>query len=72
MGKRLQPLLDPEANHGGLTREQIHEQLHAADANYGKWGFDDDGPRGAALEEALFSIQPIEWNRIGAFQARQE
>ena len=67
-GKRIQPLLDPESNHGGLTREQIYDQLVAADANYSKWGFDDDGPKGAELEKALFEQDPIEWNRIGAFQ----
>ena len=57
-----------ESNHGGLTREQIYEQLMAADDNYTKWGFEDDGPKGAELYEALFAQDPIEWNRIGAFQ----
>ena len=62
------PVSGQESNHGGLTCEEIYEQLIAADDNYGKWGFDDDGPKGAELYEALFAQDAIEWNRIGAFQ----
>ena len=64
-GKRIQPLLDPEASHGGLTMEAIFDQLVEADSSYAKWGFDDDGPRGEALYAALFADEPVEWNRIG-------
>ena len=66
--KPILALLDPEASHGGLTIEQVREQLVDADAHCGNWGFDDDGPRGAELYEALFHDEPIEWNRIGDFQ----
>ena len=66
--KPIIALMEPEAKHGGLTRARIEEQLVEADQRYEKWGFDDDGPRSTTLMEALFATQPIEWNRIGAFQ----
>ena len=67
-GKPIIALVDADAKKGGLTKQQVLEQLLASDANYEKWGFKDDGPRGHALHEALFAAEPIEWNRIGAFQ----
>ena len=67
LGKHIQPLMDLEASRGGLTRDEVCNQILAADAHYAKWGF-VDGPRGAELCAKLFERQPIEWNRIGAFQ----
>ena len=67
-GKRLLPIIDPEKPKGGLTREEIEQQLIEADASYAKWGFDDDGPRGKELYTKLFAEEPIEWNRLGVFQ----
>ena len=66
--KRIIALIDNEANHGGLRISAVQAQLLEADSKYSKWGFDDDGPRGEKLFEALFEQEPIEWNRIGAFQ----
>ena len=67
LGKHIQPLMDLEASRGGLTRDEVCNQILAADAHYAKWGF-VDGPRGEELCAKLFERQPIEWNRIGAFQ----
>jgi hypothetical protein len=67
-GKPVLALLEPEACHGGLTTEEVREQLVKSDAYYAKWGFGDDGPRGAELYDALFHDEPVEWNRIGCFQ----
>ena len=40
-----------------------------ADGNYDTWGFaGDGGPDGDSCTQALFADEPIEWNRIGAFQ----
>ena len=66
--KRIIALIDNEASHGGLTLPMIQLQLHEAHTSYEKWGFDDDGLHGERLFEALFQEEPIEWNRIGAFQ----
>ena len=70
-GKRILPLVEPLLDRGGLTQKQIHDDLVAADAFYAKWGFEGDGgPRSDELMAALFSgeLEPVEWNRIGAFQ----
>ena len=70
-GKRIMPLVEPLLDRGGLTQKQIHDDLVAADAFYAKWGFEGDGgPRSDELMAALFSgeLEPVEWNRIGAFQ----
>ena len=67
-GKAIIALLEPETNHGGLTPEMIKAQLIAAEDSYAKWGFASDSPRADALLDALFADEPIEWNRIGAFQ----
>ena len=66
--KPILALLDSDTSKGGLTQEQVRVQLCEADASYAKWGFDDDGPRGEALFEALFAYAPVEWNRVGVFQ----
>ena len=68
MRKPILALVDPDSSRGGLTQEQVFQQLVETDARYAKWGFDTDGPRGAELYAALFAREPIEWNRIGCFQ----
>ena len=41
----------------------------AAEASFESWGFEGDtGPDGAECIRQLFQSEPIEWNRIGAFQ----
>ena len=79
-GRRLHPApyLPPtsanahsSAAHGscrGGDPAAFRESLLAADAKYETWGFGGEEPRGAALAEALFAREPIEWNRIGVFQ----
>ena len=53
---------------GGLSLDDVERQLDDADANYVKWRFDDELPKGGELMEALFADHPIEWNRLGVFQ----
>ena len=55
--KSLIALLEPEARRGGLTAEQMSEQLCFCEPI-----------RGRALSDSLFAREPIEWNRIGCFQ----
>ncbi len=66
--KTILALMEPDVSRGGLTKQQVKEQLLEADANYVKWGFVDDGARGDSLYAALFADEPVEWNRIGLFQ----
>jgi hypothetical protein len=41
----------------------------AAEASFESWGFEGDtDPDGAECIRQLFQSEPIEWNRIGAFQ----
>ena len=68
MSKPIVALTDNDTGRGGLSMEEVRAQLCEADANYQKWGFDDDGPRGEELYKTLFGEEPIEWNRIGVFQ----
>ena len=56
-GKAIIALLEPEAKRGGLTPEQMREQLTLNEPELGK-----------AFAAALFSSEPVEWNRIGCFQ----
>ena len=68
-GKLIIPVVDPDASKGGLTEEQVQEQLIKAETSlYEKLRFGDDGPSAEELYNALFASGPIEWNRIGAFQ----
>ena len=86
--KPIITLLEPEKRHGGLTLNQIKQQLLQADEPFvhevtsvshankyafwrldrevAEWGF--EMPSGQQLFDALCAIEPIEWNRIGAFQ----
>eukprot|EP00966_Prymnesium_polylepis_P245995 5690225-Prymnesium_polylepis.1 len=69
MGKRIIPVVDPDASKGGLTQDQVHEQLIKAENElYQKWRFEDIGLSAEDLYTALFTQEPIEWNRIGVFQ----
>ena len=74
-GKPIVALLEPEAKHGGLTQEQIRAQLIEADGYYMAWGLAEEVaswgyeiPTPDKMYDALFAREPIEWNRIGAFQ----
>ena len=70
-GKPIITILDPESNSGSMSTDEIGTALKESDAYYSSWGFDgDNGPQGAQLIEALFRDEPIEWNRISAFQVR--
>ena len=65
--------LDLDQSRGGLTLQQIHEQLHTAEKEmYAKWDFDATTPSAEALYKYLFEDKEhiLEWNRIGAFQVR--
>lgn len=77
-------LIDLDATRGGLSLEEVRKQLLETDGMYVKWGFmpnDDDAPKsgadrgliwpgGEALHDHIFlAAEPIEWNRIGHFQA---
>ena len=69
-------LLEPDRQHGCLSREEIHQQLIEADGLYGRWGLEDEfrawgfpKPTPDQIYECMFSERPpIEWNRLGAFQ----
>jgi membrane protease YdiL (CAAX protease family) len=65
--KPLIALLE-DPSRGGWDVNGVRGQLVAADASYDKWGFAADGVLGEGLADALFAREPIEWNRIGAFQ----
>ena len=56
------PLVDPDASRGGLTEDQVGEQLIRVETNsYAKWGFDyDDTLSAKALHKALWANEPIE------------
>ena len=69
--KPIIALTENDSTRGGLSMDEVRTQLHEVDANYVKWGFDDDSTGsagGEALYAALFHDEPVEWNRIGAFQ----
>ena len=42
-GKPIIALIESDASRGGLTLEQVHAQLKAAEGSYAKWGFDPVG-----------------------------
>ena len=78
--KPIITLLEPEVRRGGLTTDQILEQLREADSQYESWGLAQEVRGWAAAEglgampsadelyAALFAAEAIEWNRVGAFQ----
>ena len=67
--KPMIAVLDPDSATGALTLDEVQAELLAADERYDAWGFTGDGgPVGQDCFETLFAGDPIEWNRIGAFQ----
>lgn len=68
-GKPMIAVLDPDSTAGALSLDEVKAELTAADDDYDYWGFTGDGgPNGKACIAALLVNEPIEWNRIGAFQ----
>ena len=67
-GKLIIPLLDPDTGKGGLTKDEVHEQLVKAEKSFEKWFSNDDSTTAEELFAALFVNEPVEFNRIGAFQ----
>jgi len=77
MKKPIFSLVEPEAKHGGLTFDEVRQQLDDNDAQgfYDKCGLAQEVaewghpmPSAGELFDALFAEEPIEWNRIGFFQ----
>jgi hypothetical protein len=66
--KPILALVDSDASRGGLTQDLVRLQLLEAEKSYTKWSFDDD-PRAEELFATLFADEPVEWNRLGVFQA---
>ena len=74
MRKAIIPVLELDHSRGGLSNQQILTRLLESDNKWAKWGFVGDGlgeAKGRQLYKALFSYEPIEWNRIGAFQVHR-
>jgi hypothetical protein len=76
--KKIIPLIDLDQSRGGMTTEQVHDQLLDADNAFEKWGFQCPQtrkrkslewhgpyvwPSGQSLYNALFANESIEWNR---------
>ena len=67
--KHILPCVDHDKSRGGLSLTDISEQLVEAEGKYTRWGFDADTPTGPELYDSLMkSGEPLEWERIGAFQ----
>lgn len=80
--KPMVAIVDPEADRGGLTMDEVRAQLlETAESSFPRWGFDETTPDGEALFDALTAstasapaskgspyCEEIEWNRIGVFQ----
>ena len=66
--KPILTLVEPEARKGGLTREQVWQQLQAANAKYAGWGLADEmeawgfpQPSVQQLFDTLFgAAEPVE------------
>jgi len=82
-GKPIITLFESDAAKGGLTRQQVHDQLehsvHGAAASLSKfasWGFAGtlasiwgyELPSATELFQALCASEPVEWNRLQIFQ----
>ena len=58
-------LIDLDPTRGGLSLEEVHQQLIEGECSFEKWGFDSaTTPTGQALYDHLFMEDPIEWNRV--------
>ena len=80
--KPMIAIVDPEADRGGLTMDEVRAQLlETAETSFLRWGFEETTPNGEALFDALTAstanepasksspdCKEIEWNRIGVFQ----
>ena len=73
--KPIFALMEPEAKHGGLTLERVHQRLEAAEAKYASWGLAAEmaqwgfaQPSVEQLYGVLFQQQSVIWERIGLFQ----
>lgn len=77
--KRIVNMMETEAKHGGMTREQVRAHLGEATTMYEKWGLAAEmvqwgfpQPSSVDLYFELFAThEPIEWNRIGLFRVLQ-
>lgn len=68
--KRLIPLMEADPQRGAVTEPEMREALEAAAAaHFERWGFDSEWPRSHELANALFERGPIEWTRLGPYQA---
>jgi hypothetical protein len=64
-------LVDVEEARGGLSVEEVHVRLIAAESRYANWSFDAElTPSGQALYDHLFQAEPIEWNRECSHETR--
>ena len=66
--KPLVALMEREARRGGVTPQQMREQLLMAEGRFGRWGFGDERPSGAEMADALFEEPCVEWVRLACFQ----
>ena len=79
--KPIAVLVEPDADKGGLTGEQIRQQIDAACANFGKWGLKKElrewglptPPTAQEIFEALFPSDanappPLEWSPLSLYQ----
>ena len=68
-GKPIIAVLDPDSASGHMSVSEVRQALVESESNFENWGMGgDEGPSGEQCIDALFSQDPIEWNRIGAFQ----
>ena len=68
-------VIEMEAKYGSLTSARVREQLEAVASRYEGWGLAQEMnewgfpiPNTDTLHNYIFGNEPIEWNRIGAFQ----
>ena len=80
--KPLITVVDPDADRGGLTMDEVRTQLlETVESSFPRWGFDESAPSGEVLFDVLASgaaswrgsksspgSKEVEWNRIGVFQ----
>ena len=66
-GKPLIALMETEPKQGGVTAEEMHEQVVASERHFAGWGF-APGAGGVELARKLFEVEPLEWVRLSHFQ----
>ena len=59
--KPLIALIDPDASRGGLSLDQIREELREAEGSYARWGLDTAATPGGDALYAQLAHAPIEW-----------